>query len=91
MSFSYLITKKLRELEEDAVVTNPKARGRTFLRKIAFKSAAVMDRLRRRFTRSRASEEKSNRRSWTPPPPSLSSSAFPEPRPSPRTAPPRSL
>jgi hypothetical protein len=43
--------KILDQQEDETVITNPKDRFRTFLRKIAYRFAVWKDRLRRLFTR----------------------------------------
>jgi len=43
--------KTLDEMENATVISNPKDRGRTFLRKIAYRAAYWKDRLQRFFFR----------------------------------------
>jgi hypothetical protein len=47
MSYQHLITRLLRSLEEDIVITNPKDRSRAFLRKLTYQSATLLDKVRR--------------------------------------------
>lgn len=39
--------KILKQMENDTIITDPKAPGKTFLRKITYRFACVMDRLKR--------------------------------------------
>ena len=53
MSYGRLIIERIRELEEDTVITNPKARVRTFLHKLGFRHLVLFDKLRQRLRGSR--------------------------------------
>lgn len=44
--------KTLRELEDETVISNPKGRGRTWMRKLAYRYAWWKDRLKRLFSGS---------------------------------------
>jgi hypothetical protein len=51
--YTRLTIKRIRELEEDAVITNQRTRARTFLRKLAYKSLLLFEKMRRRLKGSR--------------------------------------
>jgi hypothetical protein len=51
MVFRNPMEKILEQQENETVITNPKERFRTFLRKMAFRLAVWKDRIRRLFSR----------------------------------------
>jgi hypothetical protein len=46
MPFQHLFNKRLRHLEEDMTITNPKERYWVFLRKLLFRLSLVRERVR---------------------------------------------
>jgi hypothetical protein len=50
--------KILEQQENETVITNPKERFRTFLRKLAYRLAVWRDRVQRLFSRGRDGEDR---------------------------------
>jgi hypothetical protein len=52
MAYKSIIVKLLKELEEDTVITNPKGQGRALLRRLVYRFALRISKIKERFSRT---------------------------------------